>query len=159
MLELVNAERAKAGLNPVVLGNNIAAQLHAESALENCFSAHWGIDGLKPYMRYSLAGAYQSNGENGSGSDYCITASDGFRAIGSIEQEIREAMDGWMNSSGHRRNILDPQHKKVNIGIAWDRYNTLMYQHFDPNPPKRWAVALTPGMMGKGRRTGQARFQ
>ena len=25
-----------------------------------------------------------------------------------------------------------------------------------PNPPKRWAVALTPGMMGKGRRTGQA---
>ena len=28
-----------------------------------------------------------------------------------------------------------------------------------PNPPKRWAVALTPGMMGKGRRTGQARFQ
>ena len=30
---------------------------------------------------------------------------------------------------------------------------------FTPNPPKRWAVALTPGMMGKGRRTGQARFQ
>ena len=30
---------------------------------------------------------------------------------------------------------------------------------FNPNPPKRWAVALTPGMMGKGRRTGQARFQ
>ena len=77
MLELINAERARAGLNPVILGDNIAAQLHAEAALENCFSSHWGVDGLKPYMRYSLAGGYQSNGENGSGLDYCIKASDG----------------------------------------------------------------------------------
>ena len=28
-----------------------------------------------------------------------------------------------------------------------------------PNPPKRCALALTPGLMGKGGRTGQARFQ
>ena len=29
-----------------------------------------------------------------------------------------------------------------------------------PNPPKRWALVLTPGMMmGEGRRTGLARFQ
>ena len=57
-------------------------------------------------MRYSLAGGYQSNGENGSGSDYCIKASDGYRAIRSINAEIREAMEGWMDSPGHRRNIL-----------------------------------------------------
>ncbi len=35
-----------------------------------------------------------------------------------------------MNSPGHRRNILDPAHKNLNISIAWDRYNTAMYQHF-----------------------------
>ena len=131
MLELINAERRRNGLNPVILGGNVAAQLHAESALENCFSSHWGMDGLKPYMRYSLAGGDQSNGENGSGLDYCIKASDGYRANRPIEQEIRETMDGWMSSSGHRRNILDPGHKRVNIGIAWDRYNTVMYQHFE----------------------------
>ena len=131
MLELINAERAKAGLGSVVLGDNIAAQLHAEAALENCFASHWGIDGLKPYMRYSLAGGYQSNGENGSGSDYCIKASDGYRAIQSINTEIREAMEGWMGSPGHRRNILGRWHKKVNIGLAWDRYNFLAYQHFE----------------------------
>ncbi len=131
MLELINAERKKAGLNPVVLGDNIAAQLHAESALENCFSSHWGIDGLKPYMRYSLAGGYQSNGENGSGSDYCIKASDGYSGIGATRQTIQKVIDSWMNSSGHRRNLLDPSHRKVNIGIAWDGYNTLMYQHFE----------------------------
>ena len=36
-----------------------------------------------------------------------------------------------MTSAGHRRNILDPSHHKVNIGIAYDRYNTSMYQHFE----------------------------
>ena len=131
MLELINAERKKAGVSPVVLGDNIAAQLHAESSLENCFSGHWGIDGLKPYMRYSLAGGFQSNSENGSGLDYCIRAADRYRPISGMDQEIREAMASWMDSPGHRRNILDPQHKRVNIGLAWDRYNTSMYQHFE----------------------------
>ena len=131
MLELINAERAKAGVGTVSLGDNIAAQLHAEAALENCFSSHWGIDGLKPYMRYSLAGGYQSNGENGSGLDYCIRPADGYSANSGIRQEIKETVDGWMRSPGHRRNLLDPHHRKVGVGIAWDRYNTAMYQHFE----------------------------
>ena len=131
MLELINAERKKAGVGTVTLGNNIAGQMHAEAALENCFSSHWGIDGLKPYMRYSLAGGYQSNGENWIGLDYCIKASDGYSPSSGIDQEIREAMTWWMNSPGHRRNILQPHHKKVNIGIAWDRYNSTMVQHFE----------------------------
>ena len=131
MLQLINEERIRAGVAPVVLGDNVAAQLHAESALENCFSSHWGIDGLKPYMRYSLAGGYQSNGENGSGRDYCVTASDGYRGLASIDEEIRETMDGLMNSPGHRANILRTWHKKVNIGLAWDRYNIIVAQHFE----------------------------
>ena len=131
MLELVNNERVKAGRDPVALGKNVAAQLHAEAALDGCYASHWGADGLKPYMRYSLAGGYQSNGENGNGFDYCIKASDGYAAISSIKGEIRDAVEGWMDSPGHRRNILDPWHKKVNIGIAWDRYNAMMFQHFE----------------------------
>ena len=131
MLELINEERTKAGVPPVTLGDNVAAQLHAESSLEGCFSGHWGIDGLKPYMRYSLAGGYQSNGENVSGLDYCIRASERYRALGDIRYEIRETMEGWMDSPGHRRNILDRNHRKVNIGLAWDRYNFRGIQHFE----------------------------
>ncbi|MCY4416576.1 MAG: CAP domain-containing protein [Chloroflexi bacterium] len=131
MLDLINSERRKAGVDAVALGDNIAAQLHADSSLENCTSSHWGTDGLKPYMRYSLAGGYQSNGENGSGLDYCIKESDNYRANSGIQAEIREAMTSWMGSPGHRRNVVDPQHKLVNIGLAWDRYNTAMYQHFE----------------------------
>ncbi len=130
MLELINAERAKVGAPPVVLGDNIAAQLHAESALANCFTAHWGIDGLKPYMRYTLAGGYQSNGENASGLSYCIKAGERYTPIRSAEQEIREAMTGLMNSPGHRRQILNRWHRQVSIGLAWDRYNFRVVQHF-----------------------------
>ena len=131
MLGLINQERRKAGVSPVELGDNHAAQIHADNSLANCFSSHWGIDGLKPYMRYSLAGGYQSNAENGSGLDYCIKASDGYSPLPGTRGEIRLTMAAWMDSQGHRRAILDPTHSKVNIGLAWDRYNMVAYQHFE----------------------------
>ncbi len=139
MLELINAERAKVGLNPVALGSNVAPQLHAEASLENCFSSHWGIDGLKPYMRYSLAGGYQSNGENGSersvfseDMDYCVKSSDSsLLPSTNIRTAIKEAMEGWMGSPGHRDNILGKWHKKVSIGLAWDSHSFYAYQHFE----------------------------
>ena len=131
MLKLINAVRANAGAEPVVLGTNIAPQLHAEAALEHCFGSQWGMDGLKPYMRYSIAGGYQANAENAHGSDYCITWADGIRAVGDIRDDIDEAIAGWMDSPGHRRTMLDPIHKNVNIGIAWDRYNVKAFQHFE----------------------------
>ena len=131
MQDLINQERKKAGVSLIGLGDNVAAQLHAESSLANCFSSHWGLNGLKPYMRYSLAGGYQSNAENGAGNDYCITETDGYAPIRSVQQELVKMMDGLMSSPGHRRNILDKSHKKVNIGLAWDQYNLSLYQHFE----------------------------
>ena len=133
MVDLINQARKESGLPPVELGSNVAAQLHAENSLANCFSSHWGLNGLKPYMRYSLAGGYQSNAENGSGSDYCIKKNDGYAPILSVQQKLTQAMDGLMSSSGHRSNILDKSHKKVNIGLAWDKYNISLYQHFEGN--------------------------
>ena len=147
MLELINAERSRAGLATVVLGDNIAAQLHAESAIENCYGAHWGIDGLKPYMRYTLAGGYQSNGENWhestgwyrrngttwSSLDYCLTKSTrGFPPlVTNVFENVRNAMEGWMSSPGHSRNILTATHKRVNIGVATDGYSFAAVQHFE----------------------------
>jgi len=131
MLDLINEARADAGVSPVVLGDNTAAQLHAEAALANCFSSHWGVDGLKAYMRYSLAGGYQYNAENMSGLDYCVKSGDGYRAISNFRENVRNAMEGLMNSSGHRRNILNMWHKKVNIGLARDMYNSKVVQHFE----------------------------
>ena len=160
MLELINAERKKAGVPVVGLGDNRAAQLHAESALENCFASHWGIDGLKPYMRYTLTGGHQSNAENLSGLDYCIRASEGYRALGNIEARVRQTMEGLMDSPGHRRNILDRWHRKVNIGLAWDSYNFSAVQHFEGDYVEydRLPVIEHGVLSLAGRTTNGARF-
>ena len=98
------------------MGDNSAAQTHAQSLRDECFVSHWGLDGLKPYMRYTLAGGYQANAENANGYRHCTPAV----ALTSVEEGIREAMDTLMQSRGHRDDILFPWHRKVNIGIAWD---------------------------------------
>lgn len=131
MLERINRERRLAGVAAVTLGTNVAAQLHAEATLEHCSSSHWGPDGLKPYMRYSLAGGYQTNGENMSGIAYCLKWEDGYESIRDFQEHVDKAMYGWLNSEGHLRNLLDPLHKRVNIGIAYDWFNSRMVQHFE----------------------------
>ena len=131
MLDLTNEERVKAGSPPVTLGNNTAAQLHAEAALDGCYSAHWDRWGLKPYMRYTLTGGTGANAENVAGLDYCIKWTDGYVGNAEIREEVSDAVDGWMNSPGHRRTLLDPTYTRLNIGIAHDSYNDVMVQQFD----------------------------
>ena len=135
MLELVNGARIEAGLQPVILGNNFAAQLHAEQSLADCVSAHWGTDGLKPYMRYSLAGGYQGNAENVTGIDYCIRFHDGYEPIEDSEaglfKEVRKAVDGLMDSPEHRKTILTSHYRKLNIGWDSNQYNLVAVQHFE----------------------------
>ncbi len=131
MLELVNEARAEAGLSEVVMGDNLGAQIHADNLLANCISSHWSADGLDGGMRYSLAGGYQANSENVSGSDYCRLPNQGYSLISNISNEVQKAMDGWMNSPGHKTTILNARHRKVNIGLALDSYNFVAVQQFE----------------------------
>ena len=131
MLQLVNQERIKAGLVPVVMGNNPVAQIHAEKSLTDCISSHHSTDGLVPSMRYSLAGGYQANNENVSGSDFCRDPLLGYPRLTSIATEVRDAMEGWMKSTGHRETILRPRQRILNIGLAWDNYNFHAVQVFE----------------------------
>ena len=108
------------------LGGNPAAQQHAEALRDTCVLSHWGPDGLKPYARYSIAGGYQANSENASGPVVC-NPSDQYE---DIREGLRDRMKGLMESPGHRANILDPLHRRVNIGIALDR-GVWLIQHFE----------------------------
>ena len=130
MLKLINEERARVGVEALTLGGNVAAQVHAEIARDACVAAHWDLNGLKPYMRYSLLGGYQRNDENIYGVDYCVEES-GRHPVRTDSEVVLGAMKGWMASTGHRKNVLDPHYKKVNIGIAWGGYNTVLVQHFE----------------------------
>ena len=113
MLDWINDARELAGVPPVALGDNRAAQIHAENAASECFSGHWGTDGLKSGMRYNLAGGYQYTQENVSSYTYC-----GHRSGRSLEGEIEEAWSGILGSPGHYGTVVNPHHREVNLGIA-----------------------------------------
>ena len=135
MLEMINSQREIVGAPPVILGDNISAQLHAEQSLLACTSSHWGPDGLKPYMRYTLAGGVQTNNENSTGLSYCVEPSLLYEPLvpddNALPGLITQAMNGWMESEDHRQNLLDPSHRKVNIGLAWNKYNISANQLFE----------------------------
>ena len=126
MLELINEQRRLASVPPLRLGDNEAAQLHAEAMRDDCFVSHWGTDGLKPYVRYSLAGGYQYNAENVGGFYGCGP----FDPYVDVEESLTEYVLGFMESEGHRETMLDPLHQKVSIGIAVDR-GVWVVQHFE----------------------------
>ena len=131
MLEMINEERGSAGLNPVVLGSNGAAHIHADHLQENCIAGHWAMDGTTANMRYALAGGQQINGENVSGLNYCIQPWENYTRIVNPAKPLQQAMDGLMNSPGHRATILTPEYRKVNLGISWDDYNMTIVQQFE----------------------------
>ena len=129
VLDLTNNARRMYGLRPVRLGGNLAPQEHAEDMAEHCFLSHWGTNGMKPYMRYSLAGGVQANAENVSGSSFCPADPSRYHQK-PLAEEAQEAFEGLMNSPGHRANILRPEHRLLHLGMAYRAPNFWLVQHF-----------------------------
>ncbi len=117
-LTLINQARTDAGLNELPLDDNTAAQSHAENSRDACTRGHWGPDGMKPYMRYTLAGGEQYSSENVFAIDFCPEDLGNYD-LETPREQIDFAMDRFLNSPGHRQNILDPNHRKVGIGITY----------------------------------------
>jgi serralysin len=115
MLELINAERAKDGDQPLAFNSNIetAAALHSEYQLEVDKLTHTGSGGTSAYTRMKNAG-YDFNGSSTWGENV------GWRSIGGpsgFQDEITIIHDWLMNSSGHRANILNGKFREIGIGI------------------------------------------
>ena len=101
VVSLVNAERRKAGLKEVVLDKEIAsAALTRAKEIEVSFS-HTRPDG-----RY-FSTVLTDNGITYSGSGENI-------AWG--QKTPQDVMDAWMNSDGHRANILNARFTKIGVG-------------------------------------------
>ena len=131
MLDLINEARERAGVPPVAMGTNNVAQIQADRLLDDCVSSHWGTDGLKPYMRYSLAGGYQVNGENFSGHRECGLADTLLSWTDDPMEMVADSVTGLLGSPGHRETMLSPEYRRVNIGLAWDRNVFKVIQHFE----------------------------
>jgi hypothetical protein len=150
-LQLINEDRQKAGLSPVVLSSNEAAQSHAEDMLKARKLTHWTTDGMKPYMRYSVYGGTGYVAQNAAIQmsetpdaivnyrlDLC-KLSDVFCIKAQIEQAIRVAEHGMVYDdvnccdNGHRDNILDKYHTHVSLGIAFNSFDFAYVQNFENN--------------------------
>lgn len=151
MLEMINEQRRRASVPPLRLGDNKAAQLHAEAMRDACFVSHWGVDGLKPYMRYSLTGGYQYNAENVGGFYDCGP----FDSYEDMDTSLKDFVQGFMESEGHRETMLDPLLRKVSIGIAADR-GIWVVQHFEGDYVEFDALpSLDAGILSMAGRVGE----
>ena len=101
VVELVNQERTKAGLNAVTLDQNIAsAALVRAKEIETSFS-HTRPNGSK----FSTALTEQGVTFKGAGEN-----------IAWGQKSPEAVMQAWMNSEGHRANILNKNFTKIGVG-------------------------------------------
>ncbi|MEU2583866.1 CAP domain-containing protein [Streptomyces avermitilis] len=102
---LTNAERTAAGLRPLA-GDPLltaAAQAHSADMVTRAFSSPTGPDGSEPWHRAAAAGSTRRTiGEN----------------IACGRRSAAEVVRGWMNSPGHRANILKPGFTHLGTGFA-----------------------------------------
>lgn len=119
ILELVNRERLAAGLEPVasVSQLNAAAQKHSEWMAAGRRLDHTGAGGSSPWDRMKAEGWTEyPMGENIAYNPF----NQSRPAPGEyVPQNIIEDMHaGWMNSSGHRANILNAGYTVLGVGDA-----------------------------------------
>jgi len=103
LLDLLNAERAKRGLQPLVADAKLTqvARQHSEEMLKLHYFAHESQATGSPFDRMGRAGIrYRVAGENLA-----------------FAPNPERAHTGLMNSPEHRANILRPEFRKVGIGV------------------------------------------
>ncbi|WP_405995550.1 CAP domain-containing protein [Streptomyces sp. NBC_00986] len=105
VVELTNTERARAGLPALAVDPLLtaAAQAHSTDMVARAFYSHTSPDGSQPWDRAAAAGSRRRTiGEN----------------IACGQRSAAEVVEGWMNSPGHRANILKPDFTHIGIGFA-----------------------------------------
>jgi len=122
MLTRVNAVRKNAGFKPLRLNSNLdkAAQRHAEDMLARGYFAHESPSGTTVRERSRKAGYdWTAIGEN----------------IAFGQTSVEEVVQTWMDSPGHRKNILSRNFSELGVGLALGKgrdgkYQVLWVQNF-----------------------------
>lgn len=104
VLKLVNQERSKAGLQPLTLSEkltNIAYTKAKDMADKGYFSHNSPTYGSPFDMLKQFGVSYSYAGEN----------------IAAGQKSAEEVMNSWMNSSGHKANILNKNYTQLGVGF------------------------------------------
>jgi stress response protein SCP2 len=105
VVDRTNAERGRHGLRPLAVDQRLAAaaQAHSADMVRRGFFAHESPDGRQVWDRAVAAGyAYRKVAEN----------------IAAGQRTAEEVVRGWMESPGHRANILDRDLTQIGVGRA-----------------------------------------
>jgi uncharacterized protein YkwD len=103
VLSLVNAARAKVGVPPLRVDARLrrAARGHSADMARRGFTAHHDPDGVTPADRMRAQGYPQPAAEN----------------IARGHSRPHAVMHAWMNSPGHRANVLGAEFTRIGIGV------------------------------------------
>jgi uncharacterized YkwD family protein len=116
-LEQVNVERAKAGLRPLQIDMRLVstARVKSRDMINNNYFGHISPKLGSPIDQMRAAGiSFRYAGENIAGT-----------------RTAAQAMQMWMQSSGHRANILKAEYTHIGIGVvSGGPYGKMLTQHF-----------------------------
>lgn len=109
VFDLINEQRLRANLKPLEWSDEVAemARLHSENMANFSFFSHTDLNGLMVNDRADALGIkkWRAIGEN-------IAYNRGY------ENPAASAVERWMQSPGHRDNLLNNRWKESGIGIA-----------------------------------------
>lgn len=118
VVNLVNKERATAGLSPLSANTNLAAVAtkKAEDMRDKNYFSHTSPTYGSPFDMMSQFGIkYTAAGEN----------------IAKGQRTPESVMSAWMNSAGHRENIMSAKYNQIGVGYVTDsKGNTYWVQMF-----------------------------
>jgi len=108
VIELVNQERAKHGL--ILLKENTkaseVARYKCQDMINKNYFSHTSPTYGSPFqMMESFGLRFSAAGEN----------------IAKGQQSAEQVMNAWMNSPGHRSNILSPSYLEIGVGVVTDK--------------------------------------
>jgi len=135
VLVLVNQERAAQNLKPLTWDSQLheAARNHSEDMAANNYFSHTSLDGRTLVDRIEDAG-YHWN-----------AAGENIAAGYSTPQAV---VNGWMNSAGHRQNILNSSYCDLGVGYAFDQSST--YDHYwTQDFGRRTGVTVCPSVVNQ----------
>ncbi|MFG2951281.1 CAP domain-containing protein [Streptomyces adustus] len=103
VLKLVNEERAKVGCSALTANGSLTrlAEAFSEDMAQRNFFDHTDPDGATPWDRAAKAGISNLGGEN----------------IARGQTDAEAVMEAWMNSPGHRANILNCDFNTLGVGV------------------------------------------
>ncbi|MFE5817234.1 CAP domain-containing protein [Streptomyces sp. NPDC056479] len=103
VLRLVNEERAQVGCSAVAANSSLTdlAQAFSEDMAARDFFDHTDPGGASPWDRAAKAGITDLGGEN----------------IARGQSDAAAVMEAWMNSPGHKANILNCDFKTLGVGV------------------------------------------